>query len=177
MDPSGQRFDPFGMRGAHGAWGDAFAGPSWTSWPRLWLVATTAWMLAFAAGFGVVAILEREARVGFGITAAVFLAPAVPLAFATVLAFRRTGEVRRARAGGLQGTARILGFTQTGIELNDQPFVRLDLEVRAEGLAPYRATANDYVPLTMVGRLTDGRPLPVHIDPGDQAKVFVDWSS
>ena len=49
----------------------------------------------------------------------------------------------------------------------------LDLEVHANGLAPYRI-ANQYI-VPASAPLGEGVVLPVRVDPNDQTKIAIDW--
>src|ERR687885_1573691 len=51
---------------------------------------------------------------------------------------RRTGRKLALRQTGLPGTAQVLEMTQTGVYINENPQVKLHLQVQAQGLAPYQ---------------------------------------
>lgn len=78
-------------------------------------------------------------------------------------------------AGGLSGTATITAVRPTGMLLNYQPVVELDLLVTPEGRAPYPATVTDHITVTNRMVCVAGRSVPVTVDPGDANVVWVDW--
>jgi hypothetical protein len=90
------------------------------------------------------------------------------------LYLKQRGE-QRVLAEGLKGTAQILGMTQTGAYVNNQPQVELHLRVEAPGLAPYELRKRFIVPLIALGNLSGGQ-LRVAIDREDHENVVIDWS-
>src|SRR3990170_1769275 len=114
---------PFGLKGA---WGGALAGPSWTSAPRRGWVLSSLFVLLLGLAFGIAALLFKEVRIAWGITAGVLFVGASACAVPAILSIRKLRMVERLRLHGVSGKAVVLGFTQTGAELNDQPFVRLE---------------------------------------------------
>ena len=79
-------------------------------------------------------------------------------------------------ATGVSGTATISGLTQTGMTLNDQPRIKMDLLVQLPGQTPYAAQHSEFVPLILLSRLAPGAVLPVRVNPAQPQKVVVDWS-
>ncbi|OBF26837.1 SHOCT domain-containing protein [Mycobacterium sp. ACS4331] len=75
---------------------------------------------------------------------------------------------------GILALARIVGMTETGTRINDQPLVKLTLQVEAPGLAPF--TAEDRV-IGSIGRLPmlTSRHLVVLVEPGTQ-NLQIDWN-
>ena len=86
---------------------------------------------------------------------------------------KQRGE-QRVMAEGIQGSAQILGMTQTGVQVNDQPQVELHLRIEAPGIAPYELHKKFIVPLIALGSLSGGR-LSVAIDREDHENVVVNW--
>ena len=89
------------------------------------------------------------------------------------LYFKQRGE-QRVMAEGIQGTAQILGMTQTGVQVNEQPQVELHMRIEASGIAPYELKKKFIVPLIALGQLSGGR-LNVAIDREDQENVVINW--
>ncbi|MFG2042601.1 hypothetical protein [Dactylosporangium sp. NPDC048998] len=87
----------------------------------------------------------------------------------------RAAQARALRDRGVVGTAQVLGARQTGVTLNDQPQVALDLRVTAPGHGTYDASVKDFVPFIALGMLGSGRPLTVRVDPHDRQRILVDW--
>lgn len=93
----------------------------------------------------------------------------------------RTSGASRKRilASGRAGTARIISATQPGnVEVNNQPLIKLQLEVHVDGIPPYTATTRTTIsPLLMSQvRLAPGTELPVKVDPNKPSTVIIDWS-
>lgn len=78
-------------------------------------------------------------------------------------------------AAGVAGMATITGVTQTGMYLNEQPRIKMDLLVQLPGQAPYAAEHTEFVPLILLSRVQPGAMLPVKVDPAQPQKVVVDW--
>ncbi|MEV8516667.1 hypothetical protein [Dactylosporangium sp. NPDC051484] len=87
----------------------------------------------------------------------------------------RAARARALRERGVPGTAQVLGARQTGMTLNDQPQVALDLRVTAPGHGTYDASIKDFVPFIALGMLGSGRPLTVRVDPHDRQRILIDW--
>jgi hypothetical protein len=79
--------------------------------------------------------------------------------------------------GGIPGTGSITAVRPTGMLLNYNPVVELDLLVTPEGRAPYPVTITDSI--TVVNRMVcvAGRAVPVTVDATDPRTVWVDWTS
>jgi hypothetical protein len=77
---------------------------------------------------------------------------------------------------GIPGTATITGLTQTGVYLNENPQINMNLLITLPGEVPYAASHKEFVPLMLLGRLSSGAPLSVRVDQMDRSKIVVDWS-
>ena len=82
---------------------------------------------------------------------------------------------RLLRESGVQGTARIVRFSETGTKVNDAPRVKCDLEITVPGRRIYTTTVTSVVPVTKVPLLTAGKPVRVFADPNDPNDVLIDW--
>jgi len=89
---------------------------------------------------------------------------------------RSAAATARLLATGLAGQATITGLTQTGAYLNRNPQVAMDLMVEVPGRAPYPVQHREFVQLVMLGRLSNGAPLSVRVDPANPQRVAIDWS-
>jgi hypothetical protein len=78
---------------------------------------------------------------------------------------------------GIPGTATITGLTQTGVYVNENPQIAMNLLVQLPGEVPYAANVRQVVPLMLLGRLSSGAPLSVRVDQMDRSKVEIDWQS
>jgi hypothetical protein len=86
---------------------------------------------------------------------------------------RRAAATDRISTTGVPGTGRIMGLRQTGVLVNGQPQVEMDLLVAVPGRTPYRAKAKEIVPLIMLNRLQG--TLAVRVDPARPQAVVVQW--
>jgi hypothetical protein len=93
-----------------------------------------------------------------------------------VMVGRKAAATNTLLATGVAGTATITGLTQTGMYLNEQPQISMDLMVNIPGRAPYPANHHEFVPLLLIGRLSSGAPLSVRVDPFNPQRLAVDWS-
>jgi hypothetical protein len=114
---------------------------------------------------------------GFYLTAAILGATGIALIAVGVNAGRRAAEVDQLLATGIRGSAQVLGLTQTGMYLNEQPQVEMNLMITIPGRPPYTANHKSFVPLILLGRLTSGQPLAVKVDPANLQRVVVDWQN
>ena len=84
-------------------------------------------------------------------------------------------EAKRLQETGTPATARILKIWDTGITVNDDPVIGLEVEIARENGSVYTAT----IPKSLISRLDvpqfqPGLPVSVRIDPQDPAKVAID---
>ena len=108
--------------------------------------------------------------------------PALALLFTLLLAGcavadRMSGvsEAKRLQEAGTPATARILKIWDTGITVNDDPVIGLEVEVSREDGSVYTAT----IPKSLISRLDipqfqPGMSISVRIDPQDPTKVALD---
>jgi hypothetical protein len=90
---------------------------------------------------------------------------------------RGFAEAQRIKATGVPGTARIVGMRQTGVTMNEQPQIELNLEVTTSMQGPYQVVVKEYVPLMLIGTLSSGAPLPVKVDPANPNTVIIEWEN
>lgn len=94
------------------------------------------------------------------------------LPMAILVGFALVGSAKRRKmenlmATGQQGEAEILGLEDTGVRINDNPRVRLLLEVRIEGHAPYQVAKTMVVPLIRLPQVQVGSTVQVLADPSE----------
>jgi hypothetical protein len=155
----------------------AFTSSTFNRYAGKWLIATGIFELGLAAVFVVGALLEPILTFGFLLTSAILGATGLGLVWFGLRARRSAADADRIASTGLAGTATITGLTQTGMSLNDQPQVEMELLVSIPGRAPYAATRKEFVPLILLGRLSSGLPLAVKVDPADPQRLIIDWSA
>ncbi|MET7403250.1 hypothetical protein ABZS66_58215 [Dactylosporangium sp. NPDC005572] len=90
---------------------------------------------------------------------------------------KKYAEGRRLQENGVAGTAQVLQARQTGVLINNQPQVALDLRVTCPGHGTYDVRRREVIPMLLLSRVTSGLPLTVLVDPQDREKLLVDWSA
>lgn len=77
----------------------------------------------------------------------------------------RQKKVKDLLATGQQGEAVVLSLEDTGVRINDDPRVRMLLEVRIAGYPPYRVEKTLVVPLIRLSQVQVGSTVQVLADP------------
>jgi hypothetical protein len=80
------------------------------------------------------------------------------------------------RQSGVLGRAKIMGASETGTRVNNQPQVQFQLMVNVPGRQPYTAIHREVVSAVNFGRIGPGNELAVRVDPNDPAMLMIDWS-
>jgi hypothetical protein len=137
------------------------------------LIVVALFELVLAAGFWLILGGVQEAGPAMVLTAAILGGVGVVLLLAGLLWMRSAARKDRISATGVAGTGQIMGLRQTGMTINDQPQVELDLLVTIPGRSPYRAKVKEIVPLIMLNRLQGS--LPVRVNPSEPDTVVVQW--
>ena len=153
----------------------SFTGSTMGKYSRLWLIITGVILLAVGGvlivALGSIPFAGETMLLTGGILAAVGLG----LIVIGFIVGRRAAAVDRILSTGLAGTAQVTGVSQTGMYLNEQPQLELNLLVSVPGRPPYAASHKSFVPLMLMSRVTSGVPLAVMVDPVDPQKLVVDW--
>jgi hypothetical protein len=76
-------------------------------------------------------------------------------------------------ANGRQGSATITAIRDTGMTINDNPTVELDLTVSLDGGAPYPVTHKQTISRIAVGSFQPGATVPVRVDPMDPQSLMI----
>lgn len=124
--------------------------------------------------------------VGFRTPQTLMMAPGFPLSlffylmgggflamsFIMLLGFVIFGAAKRKKLenlmeNGKPGEAIILGFEDTGVMINNNPRVKLSLEVQLEGQMPYQIQKTMVVPLIRISQFQIGSKVPVLVDPNE----------
>lgn len=74
-------------------------------------------------------------------------------------------------AHGLDGTAVIVSVEETGVMVNDQPRLRLQLEIAVPGRPPFAATHVQLAALTELADLRPGSTVQVKVDPANLQRI------
>ena len=84
-------------------------------------------------------------------------------------------ELRGRPDNGVPGTATITAVRPTGMLVNYQPMVEVDVLVAPEGRAPYPLTVSEQITVANRMSCVAGRAVPVVIDAHDANVVWFDW--
>ncbi len=79
------------------------------------------------------------------------------------------------RESGVLGQAQILATRETGVRVNNQPQLELQLQVAVAGHQPYAAIHREVVSMVHLGRLTPGTSLTVRVHPSDPSLMVIEW--
>jgi len=155
----------------------SFSGSTFGKYSRLWLIITGGILLAvglvMAVTLGGIPFAGGTMIATGGILGVVGLV----LIVIGLVVGRRAAAVDQLLTTGIPGMAQITGLTQTGMYLNEQPQISMNLVVTIPGRGPYGATHKSFVPLILLGRLSSGAPLAVRVDPADPQRIAVDWQN
>src|SRR5260370_18873399 len=78
---------------------------------------------------------------------------------------------------GTPARATITNCTNTGLLVNFNPQVVLDLSVALGGQPPYDIQLTTGVPVTYLSRLDAGSDVNLRLDPSNTQAVVIDWSA
>ena len=154
-----------------------FSGSTFGRYTRFWLIVTGVILLAVG---GVLAATLGGVPFAGGtmvLTGAILGVVGAALIVVGVLVGRRAAATDQLLQTGIVGQGQVVGLTQTGMYLNENPQIRMNLLVSLPGQTPYAATRTEFVPLMLLGRLSSGAPLAVRVDPADFSRVVVDWGA
>lgn len=129
--------------------------------------------VALGAAFWLILGGVPVAGEGMQLTAVILVGTGLVMVVIGFVLLRRAGATDRISTHGQPGTAQIVGVRQTGVFVNNNPQVALDLQVQVLGLSPYRATVKEVVPLVMLNRLQG--TVPIRVDPAQPQRVVVQW--
>jgi hypothetical protein len=150
---------------------------TWSRSPAKWLIITAVLEIVLAVGFLIAGFLIPEVEDGFMLTAAILGVVGLGLLLWGRKWQKAAREADRIRIQGVAGSATITGMRQTGVTLNEQPQIELQLQVSTEMHGAYPVTVKEYVPLMLLGALSSGRPLPVKVDPANPQRVIIEWEN
>ncbi len=156
----------------------SFSGSTMGKHSSRWLMIVGIIELTVAALFVFLAVtLPSFIAFGMWLTAAILGGTGLVLILIAMRIGKSSAATDQILTGGIAGTAEIMALTQTGMQLNHQPQVSMDLRITLPDRPPYAATRREFVPLILLGRLTSGQPLAVRVDPADPQKVVIDWQN
>ena len=85
----------------------------------------------------------------------------------------RTVSAQHLMTVGRQGTATVAALRDTGVTVNDNPQVELELDVTVEGTPVYRVTHRQIISRLAVGGFQPGAIVPVRVDPQDPHSLII----
>jgi len=144
---------------------------------RTWLIITGVILLVVGGGMALTLGGIPFAGGGMLMTGGILAIVGIALIVIGIIVGRNAGKVDELLATGVPATAQIVGMTQTGMYLNEQPQIELNLLVTIPGQTPFAAKHKSFVPLILLGRLSSGQPLSVRVDPSDYSRIAVDWQN
>jgi hypothetical protein len=77
---------------------------------------------------------------------------------------------------GTPAAGTIKSFQDTGALVNFNPQVIIELDVEADGQAPYTVQTTAAVPQTMLAQLKPGNKLAIRVDPTTPQNIVIDWA-
>ena len=78
---------------------------------------------------------------------------------------RQAETAHRLLDTGRQGTATVTALRDTGVTINDNPQVELDLDVAVQGMPVYPVTHRQVISRLAIMGFQPGATLPVRVDP------------
>jgi hypothetical protein len=76
-------------------------------------------------------------------------------------------------ANGQAGSATITALRDTGVTINDNPTVELDLSVTVDGTEPYAVTHRQTISRIAIPSFQPGATVPVRVDPVDRQSLII----
>jgi hypothetical protein len=150
-----------------------FSSATYGRYTGAWLIGTAVFELLLAAGFFFLGIAKGIS--GMTLTGSILGIVGIGLLLFGIASRKKAAEAERIDETGLAGSAQIVGMTQTGMYLNNNPQIGLQLLVNVPGRNPYQTEVRQFVPLMLLGSLAPGGTLPVKVDQQDPSKVVIDW--
>ena len=98
----------------------------------------------------------------FSVMGACFLIPSL---FIQSLIGSKKKKIETLLATGTQGEATVLSLDDTGMRINEDPRVRIRLEVRIDGHAPYEVEKAMVIPMIRLPQVQPGSTVLVMADP------------
>lgn len=86
---------------------------------------------------------------------------------------RQAETAQRLMATGRQGTAVVTAIRDTGVTVNDNPQVELDLDVTVEGMPVYPVTHRQVISRLAVAGFQPGAVVPVRVDPQQPRTLII----
>jgi hypothetical protein len=82
-------------------------------------------------------------------------------------------RAQRLMADGQAGSAMITAIRDTGVTINDNPTVELDLSVVVDGAEPYAVTHRQTISRIAIPSFQPGATVPVRVDRADRQSLII----
>lgn len=92
----------------------------------------------------------------------------------TALGAKSAAKSQMLEAQGVLALARVVGITETGTRVNNQPLVKLNLQIEGPGISPFTAQDSVLASLTRMPMITS-RTLVALVDP-TTSEFQIDWN-
>jgi hypothetical protein len=96
---------------------------------------------------------------------------AIPFVFifiSLIIALRKRNKIKEMITYGKQGTAKILKMSDTGVTINDNPRVKLELEISIPNYPTYLAQKTLVIPIINIPQVQPGLTVDILADPEDK---------
>ncbi|MBP8002871.1 MAG: hypothetical protein KA314_22090 [Chloroflexi bacterium] len=108
---------------------------------------------------------------GLVITCGSLLFTGAIIFFVYRMVYGKINQSNKLLTTGVPAQARVLQLADTGVRLNDNPQVKLVLEVHPMGQPPYQVETTAFVSMLKLAQIQPGQTVNVRYDPADQSKV------
>jgi hypothetical protein len=153
---------------------EATRSPRPLRWTRTWrntYLYVGAGEVGLALLFAIAGIMQPDSRGGAFFTGGIL--GVIGIVFLVIGG--RAAQKDRLHDTGIDGEATIASIHQTGMWMNNNPYVRLGLVIKTPGHQPYQVEHGEIVPQVLLGRLTNGQTLPVKVDPNRPSHFVIQW--
>ena len=109
--------------------------------------------------------------IGLVITCVTLLFTGAIIFFVYRTVFGKINQSNKLLTTGVPAQARVLQLADTGVRLNDNPQVKLVLEVQPLGQPAYQVEIASFVSMLKLAQIQPGNTVNVRYDPADPSKV------
>lgn len=108
---------------------------------------------------------------GLVITCGTLLFTGLIIFFVYRTVFGKINQSNKLLSTGVPAQALVMQLADTGVRLNDNPQVKLVLEVHPMGQPPYQVETTAFVSMLKLAQIQPGQTINVRYDPADPSKV------
>lgn len=99
---------------------------------------------------------------------------ALPILLVVFVMKKMKGQNQDLLTKGEKATARVLKLEETGMLINNQPLVNIQLSVQRASGPPYEASCQKVLSILAIPRVQPGEDVAVRVDPKNPARVALD---